>query len=325
MSSTPDITVAVCTRNRRDRLAATLASIDCQEAPAGCVVEVLVVDNGSTDGTADMVAGFASRCIYPVRLVREDRPGVAVARNRAVGGSAGGWIAFIDDDETAAPGWLCGLYDAVIREQADCAGGRLELALPAGGRHDIRGAARKHLDETSRPGGFASRFVYTGPGTGNVIIRRAVFDAIGGFDETLAYRGEDQDFFRRAAGAGFRIVRTGDALVYHHLPPERLTRTALAVTARTNGRSLAYFDRRYGGAGYLVMVMALRMVHAAVIGLPRYLWASVRRDSGAATGWACSLATARAYLTEGVRVMTGSTPTPVRKRPADGSVASGKE
>jgi GT2 family glycosyltransferase len=291
-----EITIVICTRNRRESLCRLLESLAGQDMPQEVRVDVLVVDNGSSDGTAEMVREYAGESTLTVRYVREDRIGVAAARNRGVHEAVGEWIAFIDDDETACPGWLGALLEAATKSGADIAGGRLSLAVPPEADARITGTARKHLDETAPPGRIRRLFTYTGPGSGNVLIRKAVFGRIGLFDETLLVRGEDQDLFRRAEKAGIPMVRTEQALVYHHLPPERLTFDALLAVARTNGRSLAYFDRRYRGVFVTVGIVLLRTFHAVVWTAPRYLAARISGKRAKYEGLSCSLATARAYI-----------------------------
>jgi glycosyltransferase involved in cell wall biosynthesis len=93
-----DVSVVVPTHDRRRLLGQTLRSILWQR---GVDFEVIVVDDGSTDGTADMVAGLGDA---RVRLLRHDTPkGVAAARNRGIAEAAGGWLAFCDDDDLWAP------------------------------------------------------------------------------------------------------------------------------------------------------------------------------------------------------------------------------
>jgi glycosyltransferase involved in cell wall biosynthesis len=93
-----DVSVVVPTHNRCRLLAQTLRSILWQR---GVDFEVIVVDDGSTDGTAEMVAGLGDARI---RLLRNDTPQeVAAARNRGIAEAAGAWLAFCDDDDLWAP------------------------------------------------------------------------------------------------------------------------------------------------------------------------------------------------------------------------------
>ena len=99
-----NITVLICTRNRRASLARTLQSIAACDVPAELAWEILVVDNGSEDGTSEEVAGFAGR--LPIRSVREEMPGLSNARNTGVRHARGDHILWTDDDVLVEPGWL---------------------------------------------------------------------------------------------------------------------------------------------------------------------------------------------------------------------------
>ena len=98
----PSVSVAIPTHNRLDVLPEVLAALDGQrEAPD---FEVLVIDDGSTDGTAAYLAGRAAA--RPLRWFGQDHRGPAAARNRAVREARGERIAFLGDDTVPAPDWL---------------------------------------------------------------------------------------------------------------------------------------------------------------------------------------------------------------------------
>jgi glycosyltransferase involved in cell wall biosynthesis len=93
-----EVTVVVPTHNRRELLVQTLRSLIWQRAVA---LEIVVVDDGSTDDTAAVVAGLGDRRL---RLLRHETPqGVSVARNWGIAEAKGQWIAFCDDDDLWAP------------------------------------------------------------------------------------------------------------------------------------------------------------------------------------------------------------------------------
>jgi len=103
----PEVSVVIPTRNRSRLLALTLHSVRWQR---GVDLEVLVVDDGSADDTAETVAGLADPRI---RLLRHDRPqGVSAARNRGIAAAGGAWVAFLDDDDLWAPDKLARQLEA---------------------------------------------------------------------------------------------------------------------------------------------------------------------------------------------------------------------
>jgi len=104
----PAVSVVIPTRDRRDLLGAALSSVLGQ---SGVDLEVLVVDDGSSDGTAEMVTGLRDG---RVRLLRRERAGgVSAARNRGIAEATGGWIALLDDDDLWAPDKLARQLDAM--------------------------------------------------------------------------------------------------------------------------------------------------------------------------------------------------------------------
>ncbi len=97
------ITLTICTRNRSSSLARTLASIE-HAKPVACEWELLIVDNGSTDTTPDVLASFEGR--LPLRSVVEPKPGLSNARNAAVVSARGQYMVCTDDDVVVFDDWL---------------------------------------------------------------------------------------------------------------------------------------------------------------------------------------------------------------------------
>jgi glycosyltransferase involved in cell wall biosynthesis len=119
------VSVIICTRNRSSSLARTLQSVAQAAQAVAETWELIVVDNGSSDPTPEVVAGFEDR--LPVRLVSESRPGLSVARNAGVAASRGDYILWTDDDVVVDADWLRAWF-AAFRERPDDAvfGGRTE-------------------------------------------------------------------------------------------------------------------------------------------------------------------------------------------------------
>ncbi len=107
------ITVAICTLNRAESLRLTLESLAAMRVVADLDWELVVVNNGCTDRTDEVIAGFAGR--LPVRREFEPQRGVSNARNRAVTAARGHYIVWTDDDVIVDPAWLAAYVEAFRR------------------------------------------------------------------------------------------------------------------------------------------------------------------------------------------------------------------
>jgi glycosyltransferase involved in cell wall biosynthesis len=172
----PEVSVVIPTHNRAGLLPRTLATVFDQ---AGVDLEVIVVDDGSTDGTADQVAAMANPRLRLIRL--DDSRGQATARNAGIEAARGEWIAFLDDDDLWAP-------DKVATQ--------LEIARAEGACTVY--AAVAVVDESLRlveiaPGPPADELgdqliggCVIPAGCSNVLARTDRVRAVGGFDEQLS-------------------------------------------------------------------------------------------------------------------------------------------
>jgi glycosyltransferase involved in cell wall biosynthesis len=221
-STAPTVTIAICTRDRPDGVERLLRSISkwnpaSDDYGGTGIAETLVVDNvPSDDRTRDLVLRSAG-----VRYVRESRPGLNFARNRAVTETRTEILAFLDDDVIPDGGWLQGLYSA-WRANRDAAGftGQvlpLELETDAQIVFEKRGGFRRGFQRVRYGAVLPGDPLYPG-GAGNfgaganMAFRTDALRAIGGFDEALdtgadVPGGGDLDIF-------YRIIRSGRAIVY---------------------------------------------------------------------------------------------------------------
>lgn len=200
----PLISVIIPHLNQPEMLDACLASLGAQSLERK-TFEVLVVDNGSTVPPEAVVARYAG-----VRLLSEPQPGPGPARNRGVGEAAGEILAFIDADCRAHPDWLQNALQA-LRAAPDktILGGDVRIW------HD---EARGTTAIAAYEGVFAYRFKlyieqHGFSGTGNLVVRRADFDAVGPFAGIQL--AEDMDWGQRACQAGFRFRYVPEMIVYH--------------------------------------------------------------------------------------------------------------
>lgn len=226
-----DITVAICTWNRADSLAATLHSCARLLAPPWLHWELLVIDNNSTDSTPAVVDRFADR--LPIRRLFEPAQGLSHARNRAVAEAAGTLVLWTDDDVEVDAGWLAAYADA-LRRFPDAAffGGPIEPAFTAPpppwlrDNLDVLGSALALRDL-----GAEEKLITTAadlPFGANMAMRRALLPAapfdprLGRTGEALL-SGEETALFAHLLAAGHYGVWLGNARVRHVIPARRMT------------------------------------------------------------------------------------------------------
>jgi glycosyltransferase involved in cell wall biosynthesis len=190
VQSGPEVTVVIATRNRHDFLAAALESALRQEEVD---LEVIVVDDGSTDETPALLAGFDDP---RVRVIRNERSaGVARSRNEGIREARGRWVAFLDDDDTWAPVKLRAQLDAArVRKAAFVWAGVIVV--------DGRGAVLR-IDPAPEADGIERNLLRRNViGTPSTVVARAdLLRRLGGFDERLSII-EDWDLWIRLAAEG---------------------------------------------------------------------------------------------------------------------------
>lgn len=228
----PRLSLIIATYNRAEQLLVTLRSVAAQTAPVG-EWECVVVDNNSADDTAARFEAFrAAHSELPLRRVLERRQGLSWARNRGIAETTGDVIAIIDDDERIAPEFIASyiaFFDA--HPAVASAGGPIVAEYPEGrpawmSRYTERPIANP-IDLGPAPRRFPRGRI---PGGGNMALRRTVVGRYGAFDPHLGRRGErllggeESDLFARLARGGEQCWYVPGAVMYHIIPPSKLTR-----------------------------------------------------------------------------------------------------
>ena len=204
MTSPPRISVVIATRDRRDNLARCLAALASCGAGFSPSWQAIVVDNGSIDGTADLLGKYVAQGDLPLDVIVERRVGLAVARNAGLVRARGEIIAFTDDDCLVEPDWLTRIDDAYRTiEPADAIGGWVGLHDPA----DLPTSIRTARDAAWIEDGTHALTHLIGC---NFSARAAAFRRVGMFDPrlgagSLARSAEDLDLFHRMLRLGLRL------------------------------------------------------------------------------------------------------------------------
>ena len=223
------VSVVIPARNEELCIARCLASVLGQDFPRD-QMEVVVVDNGSTDATSSIAGQFS------VRVVEESRLGIAKARNAGIRAARGEIVAFLDADCVANPDWLRELLSGSDDEKIGCFLGDI-LPMPGGGLisdfvHDRHLISQKVLLSSSPPVAAGANMAY----------RKSVFEEIGYFDETFV-EGEDGDLFWRLVKSDrFHFRFQQHAVVFH--PPQSSLSVLLRRT-RLEGRGVARFRLKH--------------------------------------------------------------------------------
>ena len=246
MTHTPTLSCIICTYNRADYLADTLQYL-LRNTCTG-TVEILIVDNNSTDDTPQVAEKYIneSSTALNVRYVTEKNQGLSHARNRGIREAHAPLLLFLDDDirveEDFLETWLAFFqnHPGVL-----AAGGKIEVQfddprprwmssylLPLLGYHN-HGNDIKPYPRKSYPFG------------GNMGIRKKVFDRFGMFDTALGRIGkkltasEEKEFFNRLREESVTLMYIPDAVIWHRVNQQRLTKEYIKRQAVGLGQSLA--------------------------------------------------------------------------------------
>jgi glycosyltransferase involved in cell wall biosynthesis len=205
-----ETSVILCVRNGAATIAEQLAALAAQEYTESW--ELVVVDNGSNDGTVAVVRQWEARLPGVTVVPAGERPGLAYARNVGARAAQGRVLAFCDADDVAAPGWLSAL--SVGAGEAEMVGGRLELD-----------ALNSHLARQWRarpePLALPTALGYLPYAVGaNFAIRQDAFQAAGGSDERFTVCGDDLDLSWRVQRGGGSLLFRPDAIMHYRLRTE---------------------------------------------------------------------------------------------------------
>ena len=214
------VSVLIVSWNGREHLEICLPAVLSQETP-GFEVEVLVLDNASSDGTAEWLGANhpeVELVASPVNL------GFCAGNNRLVERAQGDAVVLLNNDTRPRPGWLAALVDALASAPDDVAavsgqivdwdGERLDFArgVMTFDGHAFQQDTGRKLTQVEQPAHGAELLFACG---GNMIVRRSTFLDLGGFDESYFAYLEDVDLGWRVWSAGLRVLYAPDAVVHH--------------------------------------------------------------------------------------------------------------
>ena len=279
--NTPLITAVICTYNRKDYLRRAVESL-LKQTLARNKFEIHIVDNGSVDGTPQVVSDL--RQLDPeIRYTLEPTLGVSHARNQGWRQATAEYVAYLDDDELAAPDWLETILKvfSVTPKNTGCIGGKEVLRW-----------------ESARPAWLPDQILYylgqldlsnelieiKGPswlGGGNSAYRREVLKAFGGFDTRLGRKGnsllsmEDTLIQKRLVAAGIAVYYHPDIIIENAVPSARVTQEWFKKRAFWEGISEAFAAEYKSLLAYFRLPKTTARASAAILLKPKRLLALI--------------------------------------------------
>jgi GT2 family glycosyltransferase len=259
------ISVVVPARDAADVISGQLEALAAQEAPEP--FEVIVVDNGSADATAEVARSWSDR-IQSLRVLdASDRAGVNHARNVGAAAATGRHLLFCDADDEVAPGWVAAMSLAL--EDVEAVGGRLDRR-------------RLNPPEALRPGVTVADGLTPWPGFlpfasgASFGVRTEVLASVGGFDESFSAGGDDVELSWRLQLAGHRLGFAEHAIVHYR---ERSGVLAIARQAYGYGMQDPVLFRAFARSGMPRpgLLAALRSWAHLVLLAPWYALSAPRR------------------------------------------------
>ena len=230
--------IIIVTRNRAVDLAETLEAMRVAHVPDGMKVELVVIDNGSTDNTRDVV-GTSDCGEIEVRYFVEQKPGKCRGLNLGLAESGGDILLFTDDDVRPSVDWIAGMCEPIIDGRGDAVSGGVHLA-PHLVRPWMTPVHRSWLADT----GWLERDAPQSMVGANMAFSRKVLEKVPGFDPELGPGasgfGDDALLASQFVEAGYKIYDALDVSIDHHFEPTRLERDCWLGAAEKRGVSHAY-------------------------------------------------------------------------------------
>jgi glycosyltransferase involved in cell wall biosynthesis len=261
----PKISIIICTRDRAADLQMTLQSIAASLIATDVPTELIVVDNGSTDDTREIVRNFRWNGAT-LRYVLAPKPGKGHAYNAGIAAAQGEILLWTDDDVRVPENWVQSMTLPILDGRADAVAGGIMFP-----EHIARVLSRPPF--ASRQGWFASHAYLNADNPeamigANMAFHRRVLEKVPQFDVELgpgALGFRDESLFSlQLKAAGFRLISNFGTTVEHHFDLSRASGAGLVKTARAMGRSYAFIfhhweHKRYSYAHLRLSFAVLRL------------------------------------------------------------------
>ena len=254
----------------------TLQAMKCIIVPDGLKPELLVVDNGSTDETAEVVRSCQLQKL-PVRYTYERQAGQARARNRGLTETTGEMVLFIDDDVRPSADWLAGMCEPMLQYKACAVAGGVQLA-PGLVRPWMSPVHRSWLASSEWLDGEAPQSMVGA----NMGFSREVLRRVPAFDPELGPGAlgfkDDSLFASQLLEAGYKIICQQKVSVEHHFDPSRLRRECWLEAATRRGKSHAYLGHHWEHWGCKLAVPRLLWTWCKLRAWRRRFWKTITEE-----------------------------------------------
>ena len=239
----PNVSIIICTRDRAEDLRKTLFSLEALYVPQEYRAELLIVDNASSDHTAEVVRQAHLPNLL-TRSVYETKQGLSHARNRAIAETAGDILLWTDDDIIPPPNWIEGMCGPILSGKANAIAGGIRIA-PHLMRPWMQEGHKQLFASTEEP---AANNPVSMIGA-NMAFSRSVLSRVPAFDIELGAGAlgfhEEFLFSQQIKKAGYKLGSAFDVQVEHHFDPARLTRESMITSAQKGGRSEGYLAHHW--------------------------------------------------------------------------------
>ncbi len=295
------MSIVVATRNRDEQLRSCLEALIRQDGVAPEAYEILVIDNGSADNTEQVVASIRGQ-FGQVRYSYEGRLGLSIARNAGVRLAQGDIISFGDDDAISSPHYVAQVLACFEDPQVACVGGKIVASWPDGTAPTW--FAPKYGNVVGQTSfGETARWMKKDefPFGGNIAIRREVFQSLGGFNEDLGKRGqnniwgEEIDLCHRMQEHGYRFFYNPEALVWHVVGRHRATESYFVESIFGKGVTEGYQKLAHKGRAVFMAYLLLKAARLALTSV-RYLLTGVSLSEARRFQLRCAIAWYAGYL-----------------------------
>lgn len=238
MSRQPTISIIICTCNRAEHLRQTLATLMEVCVPAHLPCELIVMDNASTDHTAEVVHSCKFTNM-PLRYIYEPRLGKSYAYNTGMAAAQGEVFLFTDDDTRLPHNWIEGMCHPILSSKAHAVAGAVKIA-PHLERSWMQEGHRAWLASTERLSADDPEDMVGA----NMAFSREVLAKVPGFDPELGPGalgfGEETLFAFQLRQAGYSITSAFNRVVEHHFDEARLSRASFIDRTKKAGETQAY-------------------------------------------------------------------------------------